>query len=364
MYKHKLIIICCLITFLILGYYAYYLYKKNMNLEYIKKAREVTQLFQSGQTDIISDLQNLLKDPPNKSEEGRLKLLLAASFWGRGQEGDLVEAVKIYKKIIDDFTIPPLWRAQALNNVADMIRANELSFFQVYFPESFYKEVLPTEGLDRERVMGVYAGLLKKSDEIHPTSYAEYSLAGNYYTSLLASNRVPLSEIEQVASLIYRYIQEGDGRGDATIYSPWVRLTGLYYRALGTTRSSMALNTVIASSTDIEAAYQQIFTTADLLNQKEPAGASYGVLMRSRFFYANYLTNLQGRDSDINKILEPFSQVEPSHPRLRFFSDMKNLPEGNFLRVATERLMQKSEAFKLFMEKAGMHTPEAPRPSL
>lgn len=332
----------------------YFIYNHQMKAGvYNQKSRDTLQTFYTGDYEIAAQqLRELIADAPNKSEKGRLQLLLAASLSKSENNEDRVASVKIYKDIVNDYSIPPIWRALALNNIAFLVNGRDVSFYKLYFPESPYSSYLPTAGSDVSRVQTAYFNILKASDEIYPNSFAEYSIAGNYYVLLTAMNNSPLEDIKGTYELIQKYVEEGDSRKDANLYSPSMLVTSLYFRALAINESGRELGNIDTQTR--EDAFKLVLTAVSESGSAANNPDLINMAMLTRWFYADFLNGLEeNRDSDIITLLSPFSDL-PSEKAPRMFlssvsgSDVYNIKKRSLSLAAI------SPEFKKFTERIGI----------
>ena len=172
-------------------------------MTYNLDAKATYKTFVSGDyNNSIPQITDLLGQAPNKSEVGRLKIILAVSYWFRNQNDDRATSIKMLKSIVSDYTIPPVWRAQALNNIARFVQDSSISFYQLNFTEVPYNTYLPASGTDTQRIFVAYLSLLKYSDNTYPTSWAEYAIA-SFYAYLSSVNETgKLSQIDTAKLMV------------------------------------------------------------------------------------------------------------------------------------------------------------------
>lgn len=292
------------------AYFQYpYLFRGNSMAKYVQEYQQVRDEALDGEYDTaIEALTDLVYSAPNKAFEGKAKILLGSNYLRRGQPGDEAKGMSLYKDVVSDYTIPAQVRALALDTIAWVVRRNTTSFYQLYFPEEPYATYLPATGDESSKLRSVYIKLLQLADQTYPNSYAKYAIAGDYYAPLIVNGFVSGdADLADTARLMQQYVAQGDALKDEDLYSPNFLLGEYYHRALALTASGRILG---EPSLEVrEEAYERILTKAEGL-ALEPGTSAYLTLMKSRFYYANFLLrDVGGRDGDIKKILEPFADA-------------------------------------------------------
>ena len=329
-----------------LGYIKYRSYKA---MTYQSDAKTAHETFVSGDYKNSADqLTTLVAQAPNKSEMGRLKILLGVSYWYRNQNNDSAQAVKILKEVVNDYSIPAAWRAQALNSIARFVQDSSLAFYQLHFSEVPYSTFVPAEGTETQKLNAVYLALLKYSDDTYPTSWAEYAIA-YHYASLSASSSKD-AELKQYVQMMQLYVQDGDSRQDQSIYSPSVLIQSYYYRALSIARSAVLEGLTPESIKKVEEAYRRVFETSTRLDQDE---RGVQLLLRTRFYNANFLSMQTGREVEVQELLKPFATKDASTAGI-FFTSLKDVPDTNFNKVVAIKLAKISPDFNLFLSRVGV----------
>lgn len=367
--KKTLIVIGVFI--LIIGAVVIWFFLKTQNLSPISTApeetmaqfkeqySEATGIFSSGDRDeAIEAFQKLLPDAPNKTEEGKLKILLASQLFFRNDNGDRAEAVKLYKSVINDFTMPPYVRAIALNNVASSIVGQSISFYKLHFPEPPFNEFIPSTGSDNFKLTHAYMKILELSRDTYDTSAAAYEIAGNYYApalSIVPSNarkeRVAGMTEEDAARLIERYVSEGDELKDEDLHLPHVNAEKYLFRALALNTSGRVLNRDLEEREEGFKRVLQYGTRYDTGSYEK----TQEVLLQARFFYADFLSENFGeeRHNDIREILAPFGAAArgtdfSSVKTREYFSRRMAAQSGNIVKSRSGNLIEISPEFKEF----------------
>ena len=334
------------------------MYKKHiMSQDFAKKyaadnAKALTDFQIGDYSSVNTQLDSLIRQAPNKSEEGRLKVLLGSSQMA---DGDTSKGVQTLKEVVNNYSIPAVWRATALYNLAGAVDTQgTVVFYKLYFNEAPYASFLPTEGSDVSRVRAAYLKLLLLSDEIYPTSFAEYSIAGNYYAIEVAAGRNVGTTTESAAQLMQKYVELGDSRNDQDKYVPSALVIGYLYRASAINTSARILNT--GSLAERDAAFQKVLTVATQYHQDgmDTKNIALGALVRARFFYASFLaTNFSDRDADIRALLKPFAMLDTNQPAwyLVAFTRIPTMKETDFYRDQSKKLIKISPEYKDFLQK-------------
>jgi len=356
--RYILILIILALSGTVFFGYMYYMrfHLPQQNKTYQADAKTAYDTFVSGDyATSIESLPALIAQAPNKSEVGRLKILLGVSYWVRDQSGDRTQAIKTLKEVVNDYSIPATWRAQALNSIARFVNDSSLSFYQVHFSEAPYNAFVPAEGTEAQKVSAAYLALLKYSDDTYPTSWAEYAIA-HHYGYLSVSNNIGTATPSEIAQLIEKYIKDGDTRKDQSIYSPSVLLSGYLYRALAMTGSAITLEYKNFPITEVEASYQQVLLVGDTFNQATNP-VLHEIVMKTRFYYAYFVLNSTGDIQQVRTILQPFDTAgneTGSHMSWTWFESLKSLPDNSFNKNIAQKLAESSVEFKDFLLQLGV----------
>lgn len=350
--RYTLLLLVLILSGAVVFGYIYYMrfYIPQQSKTYQADARVAYGTFVSGDyVTSVESLPALIAQAPNKSELGRLKILLGVSYWFRDQSGDRTQAIKTLKEVVNDYSIPAVWRAQALNSIARFVNDSSLSFYQVHFNEAPYNAFVPAEGTEVQKVSAAYLALLKYSDDTYPTSWAEYSIA-HQYASLSVSNPSG-ADPKETAEMMMKYVKDGDSRHDESIYSPSILVHGYYHRAVSLGRISFLLGSPAESVKEAEDAYALVFDTAKATGQDKNPSV---IIWRARFYNANLVSSQLNREEDIRAMLQPFAEADHLSEELRFFANLKNVPETNFNKMVAIKLAKISPEFRVFLDKLGI----------
>lgn len=345
-------------------YSAYYIPQKEARLTMIslENSKPAIQAIYNGQYDsAIDTLRTLIKQAPTRSEQARLQELLMASLFDKGSASETAEAATLAYSIANDYSVPAWIRAITYNTISRVVLAHDLTFYKTYFNKPPFSEYLGTSGSDTARVVAANLKLLQVSDEVYPTSFAEYGIAGAY-AGMLIYNTIPAHQTPQdIATLAQKYVAEGDTRDDDILYAPYTVILNQLFRARAVALSNKILKNHTPEET--EQAYKRVGAVADSLQSN---GADMNnpkiqaVLLTWRFSYADFLMTLFGesRTSDIKTILKPFAtQATPEViPFLEKggLGEVGQLPTTDLVRVKALKLAAVSPEFKTFLIKMGV----------
>lgn len=369
-----LAIVVGVIYYFVFGYGAQLL---NMN-KFRKQYTNVKAIHLAGDYDAaVSGYQALLDSAPNKSIEGKTMILRAGALYSRNEGDDRAQSMKIYKAVVNDYRIPPDVRATALNNIANRVTWDgSEAFYRLNLSEPPYEDFLPASGTGREKISQAYLKILQLSDETYPNSYAKYAIAGNYYAPLLANNKFKDVTPESVAEIMQAYVKDGDALKDETQRLPNVKLRAYLYRALALNASNRVLKNLELGQ--VEEAFKRILDTAipDTLDNPDvgvndtPVQAnetvqaddipSRALIMRSRFFYANFLMEFYSdqRNEDIKALLASIAQTATGDDLVaqrtrQYFTSLAKSSSTTFLNSRARKLADISAEFKQFLIKMG-----------
>jgi hypothetical protein len=349
------------------GYYYvayYYVPQKEAQLTMtsLTQSKPAIQDLYSGHYDsAIDTLRTLIKQAPTKNEQARLQELLMAGLFDTGNEKDTAEGASIAYTIVNDYSVPAWVRALAFNTISRVVLAHDLTFYKTYFNKSPFSGYLGTSGTDTVRVRDADLKMLQVSDEIYPTSFAEYGIAG-LYTGMLIYNNIPAQQTPQdIANLAQKYVEEGDTRDDYSLYAPYSVILNQLFRARAIAVSSRILKN--HSPEEVEPAYKRVNMVVDSL---QSTGADLdtpkvqAVLLTWRFSYADFLLTFFGesRTSDIKTLLEPFAtRATPEVISLLEkggLGEIGHLPATDPVLVKALKLAAVSPEFKAFLVRMGV----------
>lgn len=319
---------------------------------------EASELASSGKIDeAIMKLSSLAENTPNSEEGGKVKIMLAGNLFSRNSDSDRVTAINLYKEVINDATIPPYVRALALNNVANIVKGQNESFYRLYFTDDYFKDLMPTEGTQTYKTNKAYLNILEKSDQIFPNSYAKYSIAGNYYAPALAevqdntkNERLDNMRPTEAAEIMARLIAEGDELDDEYLHVKQVNIQKYLYRAIAINTAGRILGHDIEKR---ESGYRfALLKGAEIAENDEK---SLAILLRIRLFYANFIFKYKDENEydAIRELLIPFREVASSNSYSAtnikdFYKNIVTGEESHVLKPAFQKFVEISDDFRVF----------------
>src|SRR3989338_5626880 len=105
-------------------YWGWARYEMYRSQQYKKDYQAAIDLHHGGKlNESINAFQNLSESAPTQNAELKVKVTLAHDKFIRNSGNDQVEAIAILKAIITDESNPPLWRASAVGDFADLYYA-------------------------------------------------------------------------------------------------------------------------------------------------------------------------------------------------------------------------------------------------
>lgn len=357
----------------VIYYYRVYIPEKEaqLTMKSLGNSKPSIEALYSGQYSVAeASLRPLIKQAPTRSEEARLQELLMATLFDSGNESKMAEAASIAYNLVNDYSVPAWIRATTYNTLSRVVYAhyNDISFYATYLNKPPFDAYLSTSGTDRERMQNVYLKLLQVSDEIFPTSFAEYALA-NYYFGISLNTSSTQQTQEDLAKLMRKYVAEGDTRNDsafvapgatASLYPPYTIILNQLFRAQAIALS----NTIIkGSSQESEEAYMRVKTVADSLQSRGEDmnnPKTQAVLFTWRFSYAAFLLKVFGdvRTSDIKTLLAPFETLT-SQDAINFLENsmlgrIRQSSSTSGDRANALKLAAVSPEFKAFLIRVGV----------
>ncbi len=368
--RTTLLFICVLLLCCVAGAGGYYYFKiylpareHTLVMNSIQESHPARNALYAGDNaTAISTLRSLIAKAPTKEERARLQHLLILGLFNIDNEADTSEAVSLSYTLINDYSVPAWIRALTLNHLALFMHGGGVNFYKKYFTQPPLDAFINTSGNDSTRAWTAYYKILALSDETYPTSYAEYSIAGNYYAGLLLSSRITTDQTpEAIATLMQKYVAEGDTRNDAYFYSADTIIIDGLYRARAMALSSRILKNKTPS--DIEPYFKAVQTTIDQFKAKGQdmnLPAVEAAVLRWRFAYADFLLTNFGntRNSSIVTLLAPFGSADATSPeiigRLESIALIPTLSANDPTVVKAKNLAAISPEFKAFLVAEGV----------
>ncbi len=297
----------------------------------------------NNQTLAVDEFKKILTTNLDKEQEGKVKILLASSLSARNEGSDAYDAITLYKEVATDLTFPPYIRALALNNIAGKINTNDITFYNLYLNDAPFNEFLPKTGSDAYKIAKASMRIYELSIQTFPTSFAKYAIAGSYYASALVdvsgntkSERLENTDVKEVARTMQKLVEEGDALKDEHLHVLHTNLLKYFYRALAIASSGRILENIDLD--EREESHKLVLLKGIERNQGDEL--SLEILMRARFYYANFLYRNYGdeRHDSIKTILAPYQEMATGDSyaalstRKYFFQNITS-KDGNFVKV-------------------------------
>ncbi len=370
-------IITLIILLILVGIGVYVIYFKDeqnpimQNQDNFNQTMEATKLYTDAQqsnsagnpSDAEKQFREVIKNSKSIEEIAKAKLQLASilSETAENSEND-TEVTNLLKEVAFDTEVPLYVRALAYNSIATYIEGFTPSVYQLYFPEKVFKDFLPETGSDVYKMAYAYKKTLELSLSLYPTSFAYYSLAGNYTSSLSSfSNNTRLDKVgqespEAIAQLMQDYISKGDALEDEKLQSPHVNARKYHIRAMALNVSGRQLK---HSFDERESGFKKVLAYGqpyvDAGNKRVEA-----IILQSRFFFAVLMLqdSVTARSEDIQNILRPYGSLVTSddyvYQKIKgFFTEKYTSSSGNAVKEHASKLADISPEFKSFLSQIG-----------
>lgn len=313
-------------------------------------------------TKAVDVFTGILKDVPEKRDEGYLKIFIAGNLFLRNEGDDQAKSIQTYKEVLNDPEMPAYVKAKVLTDLAGIVNKKDESFYRAYFSEKPFSDFLPASGTSGSKMSAVYLKMLQLSDETFPNSNAEYLIAGNYYTPLLVNNTLPGSTTpQQAAKIIQEYVKKADllAPSDESSYKPQIVVQRYFFRALAMNASSRILENI--STTEREAAFK-LALEKGMPYENTSDYPTIAAVMKTRFYYANFLMEFFGKDRypEIVTVLQPFGKASSGSDqsfkltRAAFITSVAMKPSSDFVRTRALSLAKISPEFSQFLTSLGV----------
>lgn len=315
---------------------------------FMQKKERADLLHQAYDVDgAIAAYRELAEDAPNAFYRGKMLAYLAFDLYRRGNPGDAEEAMRIYKSIINDYTIPTYSRALVFGDIASLALSNE-TFVRANLNQEPFNSFLPRLGEAFDPI-DFAMRLNDYSDDIYPNMAAKM---GNAF--LLASQagggRIAQADMEAVQKRIQEYVEEADAlRGDIE-YEPG-HLAEIYLeRAIALQSNGRFLGT--PSFEDREQAFE------DALDAAERANDPRSLIARGkiRFFYAAFLLRFAEEDRSTDAKAQLQALIEGPEGREPVFQEyllaFRDRPQ-TYVHQAVLSLRTASPEFRSYLSVLG-----------
>jgi hypothetical protein len=367
--RTPLVVVLTLLVLIAGGGFCYFRYvrqnnqlqQQNNNMEeFNNKYRRVQSAHSSGDfTGAIDGYKALLASAPDKIWDSKVKSLLAYNLFARNQNDDRAQAIKIYKDIIADQSVPARTRAIVIMDLISTLETQTSSFYREYFPEAPFKDFLSNNESDRYNMVKAMIKFSQYSDQVYPNSLAKYYIA-NYEVTLLGNNDLNGgSSSEVVAKEIQQYVKAADALIGEVIYEPSRIAQQYFFRAISLSYSGSILKNI--SVDEGSKAYEMA-----LVKSGPFVAGDYKVRyfdMNTRFFYASYLLRVVG-ETESNKtkiklILAPYKTAASDQTNYDAgirskYAALKSAPDDDYVKSYSIRLSKISPDLKEFLINVGV----------
>ena len=297
----------------------------------------------------VQAAQQMLNQAKSKDQEAFAKLALGIGLWTRNEGGDLVLAIKTFKEISTDSTFSTQVRASAVNYLAAIAITHNIEFYNTNFPEPVYQKYLADErGFKSPST--AYFNLLTNAESLNPNSFAEYSLAGNWYAIQLQYNPANKDGQSLAIQKIKDLIDQADKRNDIPSQADIQRAQAKFYRAVAV--ETLATRGVLPVQ-KAEDAYEDALTASNIVDLKGNSLA-INIQLKTRFYYAAFTLQQNQKDTDrIKTLLKPFATVNTKDSyAINYFPYLKNkAPKELATKSALSKLAAISTDFSDFLAK-------------
>ncbi|RJQ34369.1 hypothetical protein C4568_02710 [Candidatus Parcubacteria bacterium] len=349
-------ILVALGSLLILTLAGFWYYESNMTL-FSTMYKNAFEIHKSGDyTASIEAFKQTMDETTDKGEQARAQEMIAFDMFLRNEGDDRIQAIRMYKDIINDKTYPASVRALMLADLALLMSDQGNDFAKQHFSAEPFDYYVESSKNSRYSVYTTAIEMLKASDSIYENSLAEYAVAYNYAV-LILNDALGTSTPEATAKLMQDYIKKGDSNIDDMHYQPSNVARQYYYRALATSVSGKRLNNI--SLADRESAFKLVLSKTGAAENTDKQVKT--VLMQARLNYAIFLMRNDfglDRSSDIRAVLQAFAPstggdkdlLVPTRASLMALGDA---PDSSFMKANVIKLSAISPDLKLFLNSLG-----------
>lgn len=349
-----------IILILVVGYY--YKYKtNNQNTMFVSPAKlqdAKDSLYDGDQKGAKEKFEAILATPMEKNQKAVTQNFYASALFRSDNDADKQLAAKIIKSIVSDQEISGQSRMFAYNTIANLFVKNSTKDDYIrYFGEKPFIDYLHASPDNNDEVLEAYATFLKLSEQAFPNSYAEYTLAGEYYSFTVAQSATStegVKHLENEAHIIQDLVGRGDQRKDEDLFAPTTYLLAKLNKAIALTASNRVLNNI--PKEQIEKAYQDAIALGSL--EKNNNSSSQLVLYRAKFMYAKFLAeNYPAKVTEIKALGDSFGPLATSSDATAsnvraYFTGLSKNPKS-ILAVYAKKVATYSPAFQTFLVNSG-----------
>lgn len=301
--KSILIIIGIVVLTSVVGGASYFYYRNMQKNTFTARFNEARSLAKTGSPLAIPSFEEAVKSATTKDQEGVARLNLG--FFSSYQ--DRVKAVGILKEVVADESLPPQYRAAAVNYIVNLYFADyDVDFtLRHVFTGDKWQSFLPTEMSMNNRALALAARRAYEwSASIYPTFTAEYRIAWWYGKEIIAGKATSTQQ-DGYVKIIRDRIRDGDAALQLAQKNGAVRSQiGLGYTIKGLAMAGLYSAHAVPKE-NVEGVY---FLALKVLEKDPNDGQSKSTARFARYHYAAFLARVD-KNANKQKILDILSPL-------------------------------------------------------
>lgn len=360
--------IAILLVFLVGGGYWYLTrYRpQQAQREFIVAYQKAHALHDQGKiNESIPAFEEALKIAPMKNEAIQTKLKIANDIFSRNQGDDRINAVAMYKEIINDSLVSPFQRMITISDLMDLYNGTQDDNFAqtvIFNGEPFGKFLNEAAALGyggEPAVLYAERRAYETADQLYPLALAEFRIANWYTVALLGGEMKGKKPQADWITALTKWTEKGEANIPATLRAGYEKSKiVVMYQLDGMARRSMARYG--DKHYDLaEAAFKRALQVAT----EEKSFGTFSLSMFARFHYAAMLAEVYGesRRADIERLLDGIINVpaEFKNSYFVFYDFLKNEAgsehDSHFHKQDLVRLSKIVPQFRAFLAARGIH---------
>lgn len=301
-----------LLVFLVLGGGGYWYFKvyrpQQLSKAYRQAYRQAHTSHDAGDFGkSIPGFEAALRLAPTVSAATQTKLKIAFDIFFRNKGNDRIQAVDMYKQIIDDQQVSRFQRAIAISDLLDLYNGTHDESFarNVIFAGPFASYIQNGDVELAARKLYEYA------DELYPLALVELRIANWYSSQLNNTNNLSNSEKEDYLLEVIKWTEKGGRVLPVNLASiPYEKSKiGYIYQMLGLARRTIAKN----GNKDYSASEEAFKKGLEVLATEDTVH-TYDLSLYLKFHYAAMLaeTFRDERKNDISKFVKDIIAPPPA----------------------------------------------------
>lgn len=316
---------------------------------FLQKKEQADALHQARDLDgAIRMYEELAEEAPNAFYKGKMLAFLAFNLYRRGEPGDHEESMRVYKSIINDYTIPTPLRALTFGDIAALLLSKE-SFVRANLNQEPFASFFPRLG-DPFNPTDFAMKINDYSDELYPNMAAKTNNAFLLAT-LINAGKIRKEDMEATRAQIMTYIQEADALEGEIQYEPG-HLAEIYLER-ATALQVVGRTFGTPSAEEREQAFRKALEVAG--RSDDPR--SLVALAKIRLIYSGFLLRFTGKDrtpemqEQLSAIITgPEGRMSVFHAYLRGFAERK---EG-YVYDMVKTLQERFPEFRTYLSALGI----------